>query len=169
MTKRSKQIYDELLYEYADENLRVKIDNELFKDLKINKPSFTRMSKKWVESDIAKWVDTSTIQLIIKESDAPEDIAIEEEDPFSKNREVNLDNTENSSSAQVPNYLLVFVSEMIERKLNTKLSKELNLYLRKKIVSFDDWENAVKNILISDIPEEQLKLYLDSLLNKVAF
>lgn len=166
MSTKSEQMYDELLVEYADENLQVNIDSDLLSELKINKATLTRFANKWINQNKAKWVRTNTLQLIIKdddlqnednEVDAPEtENVIEKKD---SNNNQPYEDTETSMTLPY-NYVSVII-DMVEFKFGVKLTKEIQLIISKNVKNIETWEKIVKNILSKTVPDKVIKDYLD--------
>jgi hypothetical protein len=170
MSTRSEQIYDELLVEYADENLQLSINNELLSGLKINKATLTRFMNKWIEQKAAKWIGTSTIQLILSDDEAMVEVAvnkkeenkviIEQNNPIKNELHLQVE-----KKVDIPSHLTNVIVNMIESKFGLKITRELQLDISNNISDLNCWEKTVKNILFKSVPEKLIKDYLDYVIN----
>lgn len=182
MSKRSEQIYDDLLVEYADEHLQVKIDNDLLKDLKINKAALTRFANRWIEQKRAKWIGTSTLQLIYKVDEGSDENINDEEitgeeindegQQIDKGIELDLKNkTKSELLSSMPNLNVAIshidlIIDLIERKFNTKLTREMQNKIRNNILTIDTWEKTLKNITYQSVPDKIIEEYINFITTK---
>ncbi len=178
MSKRSDQIYDELLIEYADENLQVQIKNDLLADLQINKAVLTRFAKKWVEERKVKWIGTNTLQLILEDQeDSTNKLKNEEMNEKDTTKKVKPSEVQTSKeltkkdkdshpeNATLPIYFTNTIVQIIESKLETKLTKEMRFVITQKITNIDVWERTVKNIFMKEVPDKFIQDYLELMIN----
>lgn len=165
MSKRSNQIYDELLLEYADENLQVKIDKNLLSELKINKAAVTRYTKAWIEENKAKWVNTNTLQLIINEEEEENDDKNGNQskgDALDYSGSQTIKESEGSNiNSNFPETAINLVIHLLEKKFDTKLTMEMHRHISNMIREEKTWELTIKHILFKPVPEQIMKDYLN--------
>jgi hypothetical protein len=169
MSKKAEKIFDDLLIEYADENLQVKIDKDLLLNLKIHRTALTRYVNQWIEQKKVKWIGTSTLQLMVNENKKEMEGELEEDIPASQEAKVKKgENKENASSnlksqgvLQLRENLINIIIEMIEKKFDTKLTKEMFVYISENVSGYEVWEKTVRNIMNANLPDNLIKGYLD--------
>lgn len=171
MTKRSEQVFDDLIIEYADENLQVNINSDLLRELKINKAALTRFANQWIDQNKAKWTGTNTLQLIIGDERAEEEDLEIITEPVSINTEFNkelkLKNQTDSAlleiqdSIDVPETFINMLIEILEVKFQTKLTNEIHQHLKREIKTLEQLDNVIRKIHYKSIPFDLINNYLD--------